>query len=302
MPALINWNTTLSALDAALLTASATDQITGAGVRARLETYGLTYDRLNTIHRAQMDADEAAFEIEENDWKAVLIGPGGFFDEADAAIRYAERLFLDWQTGRVLDPTIATLNDGTTYVLAPTVALPFDPSEAEPTRASLTLDNGTTPILRVRARELGIGGIRVQLQVANAGDGKSEHFLLRAKLGAHEWMLDDIDASQPLTIGETGLLIESIEHVGFGRADNLELTNLGQGTGRALATLQERSQRAIQLPTTTLSVRSAIEKWVQRTNDQWARRPTYVSPIAQRESELTVAIAETVAFIAYLAR
>lgn len=300
-------------------------RLVGDAILARLNAVGGTYDDffgVGSTLRALMDAEEADQAAAYSAWAS---STATAYARADRHARYCESLAVTAQTGRLLDPRIAVLSDGTRYVLAPLLALPvsspFDDDGDgtgngvdQPVAATLTLSSSAPlPVVKITARVGGKAGNQIEANVSAATDGVSTHFKLLLRLGTagayYTEVFDNLDASSsPPSLGsqDASLLIAPLESVGRGRpvdSGGGGYTHLAGGAARLLQTLQDRCSRAVLL-TATEGV-SATEKRLvvaARTaaEETWAGKPVYTSRLASQEAALNAALAEATAMLAFL--
>lgn len=305
MAATIVWAPTLAALDAALAAAQlagrSTTVIAGQSVREQLSAAGARYDELNTAAtRALMDAEEAQHLADLLAWVGQLTGPTGAFIQADLAVRYAESLQVTAQTGVELNPRIASLADGTRYVLAPTSLLAFEAND-DAASSTMLLNAGSTPIWRVTALDAGFAGNRIACKVEDATDLRPEHCKITVKLGDYTEVYDNTDATnEGATLGTESLLV-SFAQVGRGRPDNVAYDFLDGGHGRSIETLQTRCARGRQLSAISRVERDAIDVHLAACLEINNARPFYVSRLQNAENELNAALTEASAYLAWLA-
>ena len=235
MAAPIDWLTTRDSLSAALaFVTPSTDprRLVGDAVLARLNASGSVYDSANTIAtRALMDAEEADQATAFSTWASLTLTA---HNRADRHARYAESLAVTAQTGRLLDPRIAVLSDGTRYVLAPLLALPvgapYDDDGTgtgngvdQPVSATLTLSTSTpSPVVRITAKSPSWGGKAgnlIEASVSAASDGVSTHFKLSLRLGSssgggayYREVFDNIEAVRPLLVPGAVLCGDDMAH------------------------------------------------------------------------------------------
>lgn len=312
--AAVDWSTPYAALVAALapLASSPTPPVgftIGDGIRAKLDAVGTAYDAAYTALGDGSTAYAAAITV----WQGQV---SSVWTQAVKACRWIERKQREGQTGRVLVPQSIVNAAGTALLLteyAPT--LPSLPEPVTTTRASLVLvTGGGDEVLRVEARDSGAPGSRVYLTVGSASDGNAARFKLTVHTGEgparYEEVYDNLDASTgspSLGSQDESLLINSLVHVGLGRPVDASATPLEGGTGGAYEALVKRASDLAFLVgvDAALEVITAVDlavlnEAVAQITRAWSLAPARRNPVAQREAELLVAIAEAEAVTDYL--
>lgn len=325
MAAPIVWTTTRDTLVAALASITPDtlpQRLTGDAILARLNAAGAVYDAANTVSvRALMDAEAADYDAALTAWAS---STGTAYALADRHARYIESLQVAAQTGRQLDPRVATLADGTRYVLAPLLALPFaapwdvDGDSGQTGAALVFVDGGAVPVLRVTARAPGMGGRAgnsIEAGVSAAGDGQATHFKLSVRLGHtgsptdggyYTETFDNLDTSSAsATLGSQAgsLLIATVERVGRGRPANTGgsgYTALSGGTNRLMQSLRDRCGRAVLLSEGGAVERALVTAALAQAEEAWAGMPVLVSRLATQEAGVTAALAEAERMLGFL--
>ncbi|MBL8681052.1 MAG: hypothetical protein JNK05_17855 [Myxococcales bacterium] len=156
-------------------------------------------------------------------------------EAADRAARRAERLELDARAGI---PSAALVRNGSTFVLAPDVAVPTGSIDAAVRTATRSLSAGGTPMLRVAAKREGAIGNNITVGVTH---GAGTTFTLTVGYGAA--------FTEPLLFSAPGALVASelvsFEWLGATRPDASAAVPLENGAGDVFDVVRERLQRAV---------------------------------------------------------
>jgi len=312
--AAVDWSAPYAALVAALAPFASLPRTpigftVGDGIRAKLDAVGTAYDAAYTALGDGSTAYTAAVAAWQEQVSEV-------WTQAVNACRWVERKQREGQVGRVLVPQAIVNAAGTPLLLteyAP--ALPSLPEPTATTRAALVLvTGGGDEVLRVEARDDGAPGSRVYLVVGSASDGNAAHFKLTAYTGdgpaRYAEVFDNLDASTgtpSLGSQDESLLINSLVHVGLGRPVNASATVLEGGAGGAYEALVKRASDLgflvgvdAALEVITAVDLAVLNEAVAQLERAWSLAPARRNPVAQREAELRVAIAEAEAITDFL--
>lgn len=310
----VDWSTARTALDAALTPFAESSTPTagytvGSGILAKLDAIGAAYDAAY----ASLGDGAAEYATAITAWQAQV---SAVWTQAVKACRWVERKQRVGQAGLVLVPQTIVNAAGTALLLTEDApSLPSLPEPATLTRASLVLvTGGGDEVVRVEARTHGAPGSRVLLAIEDPSDGVATHFKLTVSQGSgvtrYAEVYDNLDASTATPLlgsQDESLLINTLTHVGLGRPANLAATPLEGGAGGAYDALIQRANDLTMLVgvDAALEVITAIDLAVlaearAQLERAWSLAPARRNPVAQRESELLVAIAEAEAITDFL--
>jgi hypothetical protein len=187
--------------------------------------------------------------------------------------------------------------------------VPFpDPfTDPSPARAWDTiLDGGGAPVARIEARELGIAGGRVSVEVAAASDGDATHRKVILRLGSYSEVYDDLDFT---TEGGTGaqdesLLVLPFVHLKRAVPEIRSALTLGNSAGGVLDAARNRLLGLAALPVGEGALRAVevdlLRETVLDLERAWAEKPTLRNVLAQREAELTAVMTDAQRLTAFL--
>lgn len=289
----IIWEPTLATLDALIAAASELRKLVATGARAALEVHGVVYDRmrlkLNGTNNA-LDNAETEYAAALAAWLPSFIAPGTAWAEANRAVRAVERDQVEILSSLQLDPTVYTVPGYGTRVLAPTVDTPFTSDGLNSADAFIILMSGTTRVVRIPSRIVGVMGNAITVQVINASNGRPECFDLRVKLGTHENYYPDLDTTaRNFGFGSDSLVIQPAVLLNPVRPDNVGPVFLTGGGGSATEALAERAASAKLLPAVTVTARRAIDLFIQRMRNDYQLRPSPPAVLVDRDYALRTA-------------
>lgn len=157
---------------------------------------------------------------------------------ADRAARRAERLELDARSGL---PTSALVRNGSTFILAPDVAVP---NIEGPTRtATRTLNASGTPVFRLSSKLAGAIGNAITASIAH---GAGTTFTLSVQFGAAYVETLALSGPGALVVSE----LVNAEWIGATRPDPSGFAPLSGGVGQVFDFVRERLQRVASLEST----------------------------------------------------
>lgn len=311
MAAVITWTTTRDALATALahlsLAADAPAKLYGQGLLARLNAIGAAYDADNARLRATVDADDATYSAALTAWTTAM---GPVWTRATNLCCYLEAAQVAYQSsyGTTLTPRIAETTRGPIVLGEHSVPFP-DPftDPTPPARAWDTiLDGGGAPVARIEAREIGIAGGRVSVEVAAASDGDATHRKVILRLGSYTEVYDDLDFT---TEGGTGsqdesLLVLPFVHLKRAVPEIRSALTLGNSAGGVLDAIRNRLLGLAALPVGEGALRAVeldlLNETLLDVDRTWAKRPSPRNVLAQREAELTVVLADAQRLTSFL--
>lgn len=302
MPAVITWTTARDALGTALahvsLAADAPAKLYGQGLLARLNATGAAYDADNARLRTTVDADDATYSAALSTWTTAM---GPVWTRATNLCRYLEAAQVAYQSsyGTTLTPRIAETTRGPIVLGEHTVPFPDPFTDPSPARAWDTiLDGDGAPVARIEARELGIAGGRVSVEVAAASDGDATHRKVILRLGSYSEVYDDLDFT---TEGGTGaqdesLLVLPFVHLKRAVPEIRSALTLGNSAGGVLDAVRNRLLGLAALPVGEGALRAVevdlLRETVLDLERTWAEKPTLRNVLAQREAELTAVMTD----------
>ena len=310
MPAVITWTTARDALGTALahvsLAADAPAKLYGQGLLARLNATGAAYDADNARLRTTVDADDATYSAALSTWTTAM---GPVWTRATNLCRYLEAAQVAYQSsyGTTLTPRIAETTRGPIVLGEHTVPFPDPFTDPSPARAWDTiLDGGGAPVARIEARELGIAGGRVSVEVAAASDGDATHRKVILRLGSYSEVYDDLDFT---TEGGTGaqdesLLVLPFVHLKRAVPEIRSALTLGNSAGGVLDAVRNRLLGLAALPVGEGALRAVevdlLRETVLDLERAWAEKPTLRNVLAQREAELAAVMTDAQRLTAFL--
>lgn len=312
----ISWTTEAADLRALLdaLPSGDTHRIVGEGVYARLAALGARYDAERVAHAATIVADEDLFADEFNAW----IGPARTaWERLDLAARYVEDLAVDARA-RTASRFLARTAGGVDVILAPEVALAppdlpggatfddcitrSDELDATPAPAARDLLDGTSdPVLALRAKEPGVAGRRIEVEVVSVAAGRAT---ITAAVGRYVETFEGIVTSgERLYLGnawDTSRLVVAPVHLAHDDLAVAAAAPMEGGAGAWVEALRDRARLAAELPEAIGPARGVLTLERARFEAQWALRPVWRSRLPNEEQALRAALAESVAMTALL--
>jgi len=310
VPSVIVWTTTRDALVTALahlsLAADAPAKLYGQGLLARLNAIGAAYDADNARLRATVVADDTAYNEALTAWTTAM---GPVWTRATNLCRYLEAAQVVYQSsyGTTLTPRIAETTRGPIVLGEHSVPFPDPFTDPAPARAWDTiLDGGGAPVARIEAREIGIAGGRVSVEVDAASDGDATHRKVILRLGSYSEVYDDLDFT---TEGGTGsqdesLLVLPFVHLKRAVPEIRSALTLGNGAGGVLDAIRNRLLGLAALPVGEGALRAVELDLLRETlldvDRTWAERPSPRNVLAQREAELTAVMTDAQRLTAFL--
>lgn len=310
MPAVITWTTARDALGTALahvsLAADAPAKLYGQGLLARLNATGAAYDADNARLRTTVDADDATYSAALTTWTTAM---GPVWTRATNLCRYLEAAQYTWQAsyGTTLTPRIAETTRGPIVLGEHTVPFPDPFADPSPARAWDTiLDGGGAPVARIEARELGIAGGRVSVEVAAASDGDATHRKVILRLGSYSEVYDDLDFTAEGGTGsqDESLLVLPFVHLKRAVPEIRSALTLGNSAGGVLDAVRNRLLGLAALPVGEGALRAVevdlLRETVLDLERAWAEKPTLRNVLAQREAELTAVMADAQRLTSFL--
>lgn len=302
MPAVITWTTARDALGTALahvsLAADAPAKLYGQGLLARLNATGAAYDADNARLRTTVDADDATYSAALTTWTTAM---GPVWTRATNLCRYLEAAQVAYQSsyGTTLTPRIAETTRGPIVLGEHTVPFPDPFTDPSPARAWDTiLDGGGAPVARIEARELGIAGGRVSVEVAAASDGDATHRKVILRLGSYSEVYDDLDFTAEGGTGaqDESLLVLPFVHLKRAVPEIRSALTLGNSAGGVLDAVRNRLLGLAALPVGEGALRAVevdlLRETVLDLERAWAEKPTLRNVLAQREAELTAVMTD----------
>jgi len=310
MPSVITWTTTRDALGTALahvsLAADAPAKLYGQGLLARLNATGAAYDADNARLRTTVDADDATYSAALTTWTTAM---GPVWTRATNLCRYLEAAQVAYQSsyGTTLTPRIAETTRGPIVLGEHTVPFPDPFTDPSPARAWDTiLDGGGAPVARIEARELGIAGGRVSVEVAAASDGDATHRKVILRLGSYSEVYDDLDFTAEGGTGsqDESLLVLPFVHLKRAVPEIRSALTLGNSAGGVLDAVRNRLLGLAALPVGEGALRAVevdlLRETVLDLERAWAEKPTLRNVLAQREAELTAVMADAQRLTSFL--
>ncbi len=302
MPAVITWTTARDALGTGLahvsLAADAPAKLYGQGLLARLNATGAAYDADNARLRTTVDADDATYSAALTTWTTAM---GPVWTRATNLCRYLEAAQVAYQSsyGTTLTPRIAETTRGPIVLGEHTVPFPDPFTDPSPARAWDTiLDGGGAPVARIEARELGIAGGRVSVEVAAASDGDATHRKVILRLGSYSEVYDDLDFTAEGGTGaqDESLLVLPFVHLKRAVPEIRSALTLGNSAGGVLDAVRNRLLGLAALPVGEGALRAVevdlLRETVLDLERAWAEKPTLRNVLAQREAELTAVMTD----------
>lgn len=317
----VDWQPTHEALTASLTSASGTDLQIGTRIAAQLLGLGSGYDVAFT---PEVDAQKVqGLAQNATDVARWASARSQSLSQIDSVAQWAEGIQV---AANAVNPYLMTVA-GQSFVLAPDVAVPFVAGETPATTATATIGD-----LHVVAREVGVLGNRVTVQVANHAPSASQaaaleaqlvgqpsevqaalnaqiarlnsFFRIRFTLGSYA---ETFEPMQPGSRIPPSLLVDRVEwNPTPTRPTNAQVT-LNGGTGRSLETVRARIRRAQTLPVLTAAQRELVGRYVTAVEQTAAiSRPAprfrgeYGRWVKAREDELLACMAKADAFVAAL--
>jgi hypothetical protein len=310
MPSVITWTTARDALGTALahvsLAADAPAKLYGQGLLARLNATGAAYDADNARLRTTVDADDATYSAALTTWTTAM---GPVWTRATNLCRYLEAAQVAYQSsyGTTLTPRIAETTRGPIVLGEHTVPFPDPFTDPSPARAWDTiLDGGGAPVARIEARELGIAGGRVSVEVAAASDGDATHRKVILRLGSYSEVYDDLDFTAEGGTGaqDESLLVLPFVHLKRAVPEIRSALTLGNSAGGVLDAVRNRLLGLAALPVGEGALRAVevdlLRETVLDLERAWAEKPTLRNVLAQREAELAAVMTDAQRLTAFL--
>jgi hypothetical protein len=310
MPSVITWTTARDALGTALahvsLAADAPAKLYGQGLLARLNATGAAYDADNARLRTTVDADDATYSAALTTWTTAM---GPVWTRATNLCRYLEAAQVAYQSsyGTTLTPRIAETTRGPIVLGEHTVPFPDPFTDPSPARAWDTiLDGGGAPVARIEARELGIAGGRVSVEVAAASDGDATHRKVILRLGSYSEVYDDLDFTAEGGTGaqDESLLVLPFVHLKRAVPEIRSALTLGNSAGGVLDAVRNRLLGLAALPVGEGALRAVevdlLRETVLDLERAWAEKPTLRNVLAQREAELAAVMTDAQRLTSFL--
>lgn len=160
------------------------------------------------------------------------------------------------------------------------------------------LDGDGAPVARIEARDLGIAGGRVSVEVAAASDGDATHRKVILRLGSYSEVYDDLDFTAEGGTGsqDESLLVLPFVHLKRAVPEIRSALTLGNGAGGVLDAVRNRLLGLAALPVGEGALRAVevdlLRETVLDLERTWAEKPTLRNVLAQREAELTAVMTD----------